>query len=148
MLALAESVEGDLRQQLIGDALENAVAAFDGFGRESCRVWSAKATDISKAAGLSFHNLAGAQQKVRDFFGFDIASCIHSEQWNFVCRCFQKRHLLAHSMGVVDEDYIRKTNNPQAIKGRKVSIQIDEVRNLVKVLVNLGLFLFKELEAK
>jgi hypothetical protein len=148
MLALAESVEGDLRSHLIGDALENAVAAFDGFGRESCRVWSAKAIDMVKAEKLSFQNLAGAQQRVQDLFGLDLASRLSTEEWDFACRCFQKRHLLAHSMGVVDEEYLRKTNDSRAIKGRKVSIEIDEVKRLVEVLRHLGTLLFRELEAK
>jgi Zn finger protein HypA/HybF involved in hydrogenase expression len=148
ILAMADSAEADVRSHVIGDALENAVAAFDGFGRESCRVWSAKAADIAKAEKLSFQNLAGAQQRVQDLFGFDIASCLKTEQWDFACRCFQKRHLLAHNMGVVDEEYLRKTNDPQAIKGRKVSIETDEVKRLVGVLVDLGAFLFQELEAK
>ena len=33
-LSLAASVEADLAEHLIGDALENVVSAFDGFGRE------------------------------------------------------------------------------------------------------------------
>jgi hypothetical protein len=35
-LALAEKAEKDLAEHLIGDALENVVSAFDGFGRQLC----------------------------------------------------------------------------------------------------------------
>lgn len=35
-LALADTVDADLAENLIGDALENVVSAFDGFGREIC----------------------------------------------------------------------------------------------------------------
>jgi hypothetical protein len=42
-LALAESVDKELADHLIGDALENVVSAFDGFRREVC---AKNATDI------------------------------------------------------------------------------------------------------
>lgn len=35
-LKLAESADADLGNHLVGDALENVVSAFDGFGREVC----------------------------------------------------------------------------------------------------------------
>src|SRR5262245_9954573 len=37
-LDLANQVDADLSAHLIADALENGVSAFDGFGRETCRV--------------------------------------------------------------------------------------------------------------
>lgn len=43
-LKLAETAEAELANHLIGDALENVVSAFDGFGREVC---SKKASDVS-----------------------------------------------------------------------------------------------------
>ncbi len=60
---LAATVEGELAAQLVADALENGVSAFDGFGRETCRVHASKATNSSKAEAVSFQNLGGAQKK-------------------------------------------------------------------------------------
>jgi hypothetical protein len=50
-LALAGSVDKELADHLIGDALENVVSAFDGFGREIC---------LQKDADIRFQNLSGA----------------------------------------------------------------------------------------
>lgn len=55
-LALAESAEKDFADHLIGDALENVVSAFDGFGREIC---------AQKAADVQFQNLDGARRRVQ-----------------------------------------------------------------------------------
>lgn len=144
-LALAVTVERDLATHLIGDALENAVAAFDGFGREACRVHAAVSSDPKKAEAISFQNLNGARQRVQDCFGFDLAGGVGSSDWDLAFRCFQKRHLLAHAMGVVDEAYLKATGDVQAVKGRKVSIAPDEVASLVATLKLLGAHLVDHL---
>ena len=73
-IELAANVEdADLKRHLLEDALENAVSAFDGFGREACRVNSAKATNPAKGEAVSFQNLtfATANGEKYVFFGFN-----------------------------------------------------------------------------
>jgi len=137
-LSLVAQVEGELAAHLVGDALENAVSAFDGFGREIARVNATHATNQTKAEGLSFQNLTGAQRNVQDLFGFDISLCLSSEQWTTAIRGFQKRHLLSHSMGVVDKKYMAAANDPHAVLGRKVTIRPEEVSELASILRTLG----------
>ena len=146
MIDLAEKVEADLSNQLIADALENVVSAFDGFGREICRVYAPKASDSKKAEKLSFQNLSGAQKNVHQLFGIDLTIGMDATEWTFACRCFQKRHLLAHKMGVVDDAYITATNDPLAVVGRKISIGADEVKRLLAGITALGTFLATELD--
>ncbi len=144
-LALAANAEKELANYLISDALENAVSSFDGFGRELCRINSAKSSSPKMAENLSFQNLAGAQQRLVQFFGIDLASGVGPNEWDFACRCFQKRHLLAHKMGVIDQAYIDATQDPPAVVGRKITIERDEVVALIGVLRKLGTYLFHSL---
>jgi hypothetical protein len=137
-LALAATVEEPLATQLVADALENGVSAFDGFGREMCRVHAPKAAAPTKAEGVSFQNLAGAQKNVLALSGFDLAAILSAAEWATVCRCFQKRHLLAHRMGIVDEEYLKKTGDPQARQGRKVPIEPEEVKAMLELIRRLG----------
>jgi hypothetical protein len=132
-LTLAEAVEKELDDHLIGDALENVVSAFDGFGREVC---------VQKAADIQFQNLPSARRRVRETFAVDFADVIALNDWEAVCRVFQKRHLLAHKMGVVDEDYIKKANDPTAIVGRRISVSRDEVIATIGITEALGKRLF------
>lgn len=134
----AAEVERELQKQVIGDALSKAVAACDGFGRCICELHSAKATDPKRVERLSFQNLAGARKNVLELFGFDFAGSISIGDWELVCRAFQKRHLLAHSMGVVDDEYAAKANDPAATVGRKVRISIEEVQQAAKTIRLLG----------
>jgi hypothetical protein len=133
-LALAESADKEFAHHLTGDALENVVSAFDSFGREIC---------ARKAADIQFQNLASARLRVQDTFALDFADVLALDEWESVCRVFQKRHLLAHKLGVVDEDYVKKSNDPQAILGRKVSISRDEVVATISLIETLGKRLFE-----
>jgi hypothetical protein len=148
LIDLAATVDGDLSAQLVADALENGVSAFDGFGREACRVYSSKASDPVKATGISFQNLAGAQKNVLSLFSVDLTAALDAKDWTFACRCFQKRHLLAHKMGIVDDAYIKATGDGHAMVGRKVSIFSEEVIALLAAIRRLGAYLTTELAKK
>jgi hypothetical protein len=132
-LAFAESAEKELAAHLIGDVLENVVSALDGFGREICH---------RKAIDIRFQNLVGARQKLHEILGFDFADVLTSNEWQCACRVFQKRHLLAHKMGVMDEDYVQKANDPDAVAGRKVRVTHEEVTSAISIVEKLGRRLF------
>jgi hypothetical protein len=134
-LALAVSLGKELSDHLTGDALENIVSAFDGFGREIC---------AKRASEIHFQNLEGARRRVQEAFGFDFADVLAPADWQNACRIFQKRHVLAHKMGVADEGYIQKANDPQAILGRKITISRDEVTAAINIIEALGRRLFDE----
>ena len=147
LLDLAATLDIELSAQLIADALENGVSACDGFGREACRIHASKATNASKAEAVSFQNLVGAQRNVQSLFGFDLSAGLVADEWLALSRCFQKRHLLAHSMGIVDEEYLRKTNDPQARVGRKITILTEEVVSMLNLTRKLGSFLSSSLNS-
>lgn len=128
-LALADAAEGELAEHLIGDALENAVSAFDGFSRA-----------ISAQIGheIRFQSLPGARRNVQDVFGFDFSDVVDAKEWDFICRMFQKRHLLSHKMGVIDDEYVQKANDPTAMAGRKVTIGQDEVQVSLALVQRMG----------
>jgi hypothetical protein len=132
-LALAGTVDAELAEHLIGDALENVVAAFDGFGREVC---------ARRSADIRFQNLPGARRRVQDVFGVDFADTLDPSSWGAVCRIFQKRHLLAHKMGVIDAEYVEKAGDPTAVAGRRVVITSREVAEAAALVERLADRLF------
>jgi hypothetical protein len=48
IMAVAETQEPPVAQHLLENALEDCVSAFDGFGRETCRVFASKAVKPEK----------------------------------------------------------------------------------------------------
>jgi hypothetical protein len=45
-------------------------------------------------------------------------------------------------MGVVDDEYVRKTGDTQAVIGRKVSLNRDEITATIRIVETLGRRLF------
>jgi hypothetical protein len=138
-ITLAQSTcDSELAIYLIEDALENAVSVFDGFGRATAIAYSIKSSDIEATKKISFQNLEAATKKVNDLFGIEMSSVVNKSDWEFLVSCFQKRHLLAHTMGVIDEDYIKKAHDKHAIVGRKIEIVADDVLRLINLLEMVG----------
>jgi len=138
MLDLAAGAEKDLAEKLIENALEDCVSAFDGFGRELCRLHANRARSPAKAEKMSFQNLEGAKTTFLDLFGIDLSAEVASEEWRAAAIGFQKRHLVTHKLGVVDQEYITKTGDTRAVVGRKIGIGADEVKGLARIINTLA----------
>lgn len=138
MLAVAETQEQAVAQILIENSLEDCASAFDGFGREICRVHAKASTDPEKVDKVSFQNLEGAKQNVSALFNLDLAAGLTEDEWKAAVGAFQKRHILSHKMGVVDAEYVRKSGDTHAVVGRKVSIDAAEVRAFGQIIGKLG----------
>jgi len=145
LLTFAETQEATVAEALIANALEDCVSAFDGFGRETCRVFANKSSDPAKAATVSFQNIERAQQRMMALFSVDLTEGVGVEQWRSVKTSFQKRHLLAHKMRVVDQGYVDATKDGTAVVGRKIQITSFEVRAFLAGLRIIGQRLFDAL---
>ena len=118
-----------IKSKMIENSLEDCVSAFDGYAREHCSKIYNK---------ISFQNIDDARGKLLTDRGVDLSEGLEERQWLFIVEQFQKRHLLAHKMGIIDQEYIKKTNSSPSLLGRKVSISESEVRELVKNLKEIG----------
>ena len=87
---------------------------------------------------MNFQNLAAARRGFLDLFGIDLSTALDPEEWRAAVVAFQKRHLIAHKLGVVDQHYIDKTGDSRAIVGRKVIVDADEVRRLARTISTLA----------
>jgi len=134
MLELATGAEKALAERLIENALEDCVSAFDGFGRELCRIHANKARNPAKAEKVSFQSLESARTAYLDLFGIDLSASVATEDWRAAATAFQKRHLVAHKLGVVDQDYIAKSGDTHAVVGRKIGIDAKEVKVLATII--------------
>ena len=146
MLDMVTTADKELTDKIVENALEDCVSAFDGFGRKICRINASKATDRNRVNTLAFQNLEGVKSILVQLFNFELDVGIPKEEWEMAVRSFQKRHLVAHSMGVVDTEYVRKSGDTQAIVGHKVNISTNEVRSLVRVVAKFSQHLVRELQ--
>ena len=138
MLDMAMGADKDLAEKLIENALEDCVSGFDGFGRELCRVHANMARNPAKAEKINFQNLESARTNLLDLYGIDLSAEVTPDEWREAAMDFQKRHIVAHRMGVVDQDYVTKTGDCRAVVGRKIAITADDVRSLVMIISKLA----------
>ena len=133
MLVLAESHDGDLRVKLIENALEDCVSAFDAFGRELCRVRADCTSSPATMNRMRFQNLVHARAELQAI-GVEMTAAITTDAWKQALMLFHKRHLIAHKLGVADQEYVDRSGDRNAELGRKIRISTDEVTELRNTL--------------
>lgn len=138
-LDLADTIEdSDLKRSLLEDALENCVSAFDGFGRETLRIRSAKSKDPQRCESISFQNLERASSLIGTLFGYDLFSQITHEEREAAILRFHQRHLLAHKSGVIDKAFFDAVGPNYGTIGRRINVTSNEIRDLVALVGKLG----------
>ncbi len=120
LLSLSLNSEPAISKLVIEDALENSISTFDGFCRETLKI---KDSSIN----ISFQNVNNARKILIQKYNFDIAREINKTDWGKTLVAFQKRHLLAHNLGKIDQEYINKTNSDHSLLGKPVIISREEV---------------------
>lgn len=140
-LLLQAEVQSDrsFQEYLIQNALEDVVSSFDSFGKNTLAL-AKKNTELAEV-NISFQNIMKAREKVEKHFGFDMAKVLSEDEWKSVVVLFQKRNVISHNDGIIDDTYIQITGDRSAIPGRKVSVSIDEVKSALQHISTLAKFL-------
>ena len=63
---------------------------------------------------------------------------LSADQKRFLFLMFQRRHLLEHNNGLVDQKYIDKTNDFGYKVGERIIVRVEEVRKLQSIVLTLG----------
>lgn len=100
--------------------------------------------DYGKAPYNAFQRLDQASELWKNAIqkGFD--SWLPEEEIQLLAILYQKRHLLAHNEGIVDEKYIQKSGDNTYKVGQRVIISAKDVENLVCALEKLATGIKKE----
>ena len=137
MLDLAKSHDIDLAERLVENALEDCVSAFDGFGRELCRVHAERTPNPERAYRIRFQNMDKARDELRGL-GVNLTEGLAGQAWEKAIRLFQKRHVIAHKLGVVDQEYLDRTGDNHTMRGRKIRVSAAEVAELSETLMAIA----------
>ncbi len=108
------------RRYLIEDALENCVSAFDGFGRECCRIRAAKSTDPRQSEKLSFQNLPRAAMHLQALFAIDLEAATGPKDWNAANK------------------YLDETGDTSSALGRRLLVTPIDVEQLAEAVARVG----------
>ena len=70
--------------------------------------------------------------------GISLPGLFDNKDYAFLCLMFQIRHIYAHNMGVVDEDFVRKLPDFSGQKGRKYLLKAEEIKRFLNILQEAG----------
>ena len=111
------------------DILKNAIGAFDAFGKAT--------TERTFGTATGFQNLQRAEAALQSQQR-SLRAHTTREEWVFLTRAFQKRHALVHNLGVIDEQYLQRCRDTDAMLGHKVRLNNDEVERTLDLLERLA----------
>jgi len=131
-----KEADRDLYERRLRSCLTDIVSSFDGFGRDI--TIEAKSRDLLVNDFRSFQNPENAEKFLKETAGFSIQEMFGPEDWSFFKRCFEKRHLFTHKSGIVDALYLTKTNDREAVVGRKVSLTSAEIAKFVGLIAKIA----------
>jgi len=136
--AFAEIGKGDEGEvtvrSLIESALSDGVTAFQRLSEE---LYS-KMPSTPPAPFNVFQRIEHGSRQWKDACGKGYEDWLDSAEMKELNLLFQRRHLLAHKDGIVDDKYIQKTGDNSYKVGQRIVIKDSDVRRLVELITKLA----------
>lgn len=127
--------EVELQEAILEDALSGGVSTFDALGKVLQSRYPAIFPQKPKNLFQNFKALSDALSKS---VGKSLSDIIGKENFEFLFKMFQVRHIYEHNMGVMDDDFVRKVPNFGHLKGRKYPLEQDEIEKFLAVVLETG----------
>jgi uncharacterized Zn finger protein (UPF0148 family) len=122
-------------RSIIETSLSEGVVAFQRF----CEVTFSQKSPGTKIKFNAFQNLEFGGQYWKDYYGESYYDWLAESDYDELNILFQKRHLLSHTEGIVDQKYIEKVENDNYKVGQRIVIKEKDVLkllNLIKMIVS------------
>lgn len=92
-----------------------------------------------------FQRLAKGSELFESLTGKAYSEWVTTDQLKFMSLMFQRRHLLEHNNGLVDQRYLDQTNDLGYKAGERIVVRVDDVRKLQAITLALGNGLLSQL---
>ena len=76
-----------------------------------------------------------------DETGSSYETFLSSDEINRMKLYFQRRHIIEHNTGIVDQQYIDKSSDTDYSVGQRIVVKIDESLDLIKIIKKLSSWL-------
>jgi hypothetical protein len=119
---------------IVENGLQNAVTAFQRYAE----ALYARFPGVERPRRNAFQNLAEGSDLWHAATGRRYDAYLDPEELGTLTRAFQQRHLLAHTHGLVDEDYIRKSGDTSYRPRQRIVVRAAAVRESVALIEKLA----------
>ena len=132
-LALSEepSLDEELRQEFVKDALTGSVSAFDAFGKALA---SSHPTLFPASRRNLFQDIEALSAHLQTLGGPTLEATTGVSAWEDIKWFFQARHIYAHNAGVVDDRFIARQLALAEMKGRVLPLDSERLAQDIEFL--------------
>jgi len=95
-----------------------------------------------------FQNLGVGNNNFKDVGVGEYKDWTSDDEMSFIRIMFQKRHIIEHNGGIVDEEYLKKSGDTTYKIGERLSINCDECIRFSEVILKLGTSIKDAVEKK
>ena len=121
-----------LTRRIIENTLQNAVTTFQDVSQNLfVRLPGVEETQIRRNA---FQNLEEGNELWKNRMNFSYLEVMSSKEWSLLKKMFQQRHLLAHTEGIVDENYLKRSEDSYYSLGQRIVVNKYEVIQLLDII--------------
>jgi uncharacterized Zn finger protein (UPF0148 family) len=120
-------------RSLIETSLGECVVAFQRF----CEVNFKTRAPEKNIKFNAFQNIEVGATYWKDLLGETYADWLTADEMKRLNLLFQKRHLLAHTEGIIDQKYLDKTNDNFYKEGQRIVIKEKDVLELIELVEKL-----------
>jgi uncharacterized Zn finger protein (UPF0148 family) len=96
---------------------------------------------------LSFQSILKANDCLREWFGFEMLFHFSDEDKIFLNRMFNRRHILIHNGGRIDQKYLDNTGDTSVRLNQQIVVRSSEIRRLIPLLKKCAEYLFQGFES-
>lgn len=96
---------------------------------------------------LSFQNILKANDCLLNWFSFEMLFRFPDDDKTFLNRMFNRRHVLTHNGGRIDQEYLDNTGDTSVRLNQKIVVRSNEIRRLIPLLRTIGQNLFQGFES-
>jgi Zn finger protein HypA/HybF involved in hydrogenase expression len=100
--------------------------------------------DVEK---ISYQQIVKADEMMRSYFGIELLKDFGSSEKDFLNKMFNRRHILTHNAGRVDQEYLDRTSDSGVRLHEKIAVRSREIARLILLLKKIAANLFEGYES-
>lgn len=133
--ALDQDTAVNAYRLILEENMGKLVASFQRFAEVTFEALP-NASNFNSRRNL-FQNLSQSSNLWEQAIGVRYEAMLTPNEWEQLQQYFQQRHILAHKDGIVDDDYLNKTNDRQYQSGQRLVIKESDVMRFTDLIEKL-----------
>lgn len=134
-----EDVAIKMCRSILEGTLGDIVSAFQKFAKEN--LVSHSPLDTSKIRVNDFQIVAKGSNLYRTHLNKGYENCLSNDEISLMTLLFNRRHILEHNEGIVDQKYIDNTKDNTYLVGQRIIVKKEDAQNLLNIIKKLTNYL-------